>query len=228
MENFEELLSDYLDEEEINKKLEQDSKEESEVKRQTKKTSNNFVKTISIKDFVNIYLGVNHSCENLKHQGLKSFKNPYIVGVSNDFASKNPDCVKRNEILVVIDSYGNPGSYINPELLFKIETMEQCKYTLDLLEKIKLNSFENIIVLFKKYQETLFKINELEQTYNSSCDLLTLLQKRSILKQIKKYVKEANETNISLFEQQNSLNDSTDFQINLYDNMLNNDKKYSN
>lgn len=146
MEDFKELLEKYLDEEEIAKKREEDSSEELEIK--NNKTINNFLITISIKDFVNYYLGTEHDCKNLKHRGLKSFNNPYVIGISNDFAAKNPDHVRRNEILVVIDDYGNPGTYINPNLLRKIKTMEECKHLLKLLQKVRIYNLEKINKLY--------------------------------------------------------------------------------
>ncbi len=199
MEDFKELLEKYLDEEEIAKKREEDSSEELEIK--NNKTINNFLITISIKDFVNYYLGTEHDCKNLKHRGLKSFNNPYVIGISNDFAAKNPDHVRRNEILVVIDDYGNPGTYINPNLLRKIKTMEECKHLLKLLQKVRIYNLEKINKLYTEYMNIQNKILDLEKIYVDGCDLLYVLNKNNILRKIKKYVRESYEKRSEFNEQ---------------------------
>ena len=199
MEDFKELLENYLDEEEIAKKREEDSSEELEIK--NNKTINNFHITISIQDFVNYYLGTEHDCKNLKHRGLKSFNNPYVIGISNDFATKNPDYVRRNEILVVIDDYGNPGTYINPNLLRKIKTMEECKHLLKLLQKVRIYNLEKINKLYTEYMNIQNKILDLEKIYVDGCDLLYVLNKNNILRKIKKYVRESYEKRSEFNEQ---------------------------
>lgn len=190
MENFDELLEEYIDIDEINEKIEDDLKQE-DIKNNklVKRSNNDFIKTITIKEFVNKYLEVNHECENLKHQGLKSFNSPYIVGVSNDFASKNPELVLKNDILVVIDSYKNPGTYVNPNLLKQIETMEEYKYALNLLEKITLNDFSNLKDLFTSYRDLLLKIEVSKKSYDENCKLLKTLKKKKILFDIRNNIK---------------------------------------
>ena len=152
MENFEEMLEKYLDEKIIGDKIQIDENEfEEENLIKKKNTSTNFLNTISISDFVKYYLGTEHECKDLKHKGLKSFNNPYVVGISNEFAIKNPDCIRRQEILVVIDSYGNPGTYINPVLLKNLENMEECKNILKILNSIRIVNLEEIVLLYNEY-----------------------------------------------------------------------------
>ena len=189
MEDFKDLLDQYMDIDVINEKVNGDIKEQMEKTNYNKRSENNFVKTITIREFVNKYLGIEHECNNLKHQGLKSFNSPYIIGVSNDFASKNPEYVLKNDILVVIDSYKNPGSYINPNLLRQIETMEEYKYALSLLEKITLNDFSNLKELFVDYRDLLLKIEMSQKSYNENCKLLKTLKKRKVLFEIRNNIK---------------------------------------
>jgi len=144
---------------------------------------------ITIKEFVNYYLGVNHSCKNLRHQGLKSFNNPYVVGVSNDFALKYPEYVSRQELLIVIDSNRNPGTYINPENIEKLVELEICKRELKLLENVSCHSFTNINDLYSVWMELTHKINYLESMYGRIYELLFMAEKERLLRDIRKYAK---------------------------------------
>lgn len=204
---FEKMLEQYMDNKEIDKKLKLDKKEMKSERKSEKKKSrrSDFINTIPIRDFVTDYLGTEHDCEGLRHIGLKSFKNPYVVGISNDFALKNPDCVVRREILVVMDDYNNPGAYINPEILKNIETMEQYKYSLSLLEKVSLHSLENINKLYNEYNSIICKIDELENAYINGIDLLRCLEVKKIIKKIRKYVLQANEKSIEFSIEQNDM-----------------------
>lgn len=248
MENFENLLDKYIDENQIKEKIKLDiKKEQEEVKiMKDKKVSDKFLRTISINEFVNYYLGSKHNCQNLKHKGLKSFENPYVVGISNEFAIKNPDCITRNEIVVVIDAYGNPGTYINPELLKNIQNMEEYKRILNIWKNVHIHDFEDIQTLYSEFSKIMSKINALEEQYINSCDLLNLLQKKSILREIKKYVVQAEKTQIEFIKTQkemiesisfeskfleeleniSEIDSSTDEYENICDNKLNRQKKF--
>lgn len=150
----------------------------------------NKIDGIPIESFVNYYLGTEHNCSNLKHQGLKSFNNPYIIGVSNDFVLKYPDYIMRQELIVVIDDYGNPGTYINPINIQKIIELEICKEKIKLLEKINCHSFEEVSFLYQVWVQIIMDIQCLAGLYGGTYELLYLMNKTKLLKKIKKYAAE--------------------------------------
>lgn len=145
--------------------------------------------TISMNEFVTRYLGTKHNCANLRHIGLKSFNNPYVVGVSNDFALSNIDYVKRRELLVVLDCNGNPGTYLNPLNLKKLVDLENIKGTLKLLEKIRLHELKKILPLYQQYQKLLSEYLILDKWCSNYYELLELSEKKYVLKKIRKEVK---------------------------------------
>lgn len=211
---FEKILDQYMDLKEINKKLLQDKLEEKEEQKNIKKNKKDreFVRTISMQEFVREYLGTEHDCENLKHIGLKSFDNPYVIGVSNNFALKNPDSVIRNEILVVIDSYGNPGTYINPKVLKNIETMEQYMITLNLLKKITIHNLNDIKRLYNEYIRVTNEIEKLQTEYINNVDLIRTLDAKNLLKKIKKFAREASNTSIDIEEKKEDISHNMNMQ----------------
>ena len=225
MEKFEDMLERFMNEDFIDEKmeLENDNNENKKIKKSTK-FNHDFERTIPISQFVRDYLGTNHNCKNLKHKGLKSFENPYVIGISNDFAIKNPDCIIRNEIIVVIDDYGNPGTYINPNILKQLKSMEEYKLALSILEKVRLNDLQNVQELYSKYNEILQKIDELEKVYIDSCDLLKCLEKRYILKEIRKYVNKAKKINFKFNNKQKEIEENIDLRYTLLNN-INNDEE---
>lgn len=153
------------------------------MKRKTK------LEGISIKEFVNCYLGAEHNCENLRHQGLKSFNNPYVVGVSNDFALKYPEYVSRQDLIIVIDSHKNPGTYINPENIQKLVELEICKEELKLLENVSCHSFTNINNLYSIWMDLINRINYLESMHGRIYELLFLAEKGRLLRDIRRHAK---------------------------------------
>jgi len=207
MEKFEDMLEMYLDEKEISKKIELD-KEEVAQERKRSKYKHQFQNTITICEFVTEYLETNHDCNNLKHIGLKSFNNPYVIGVSNDFAIKNMEYVLRNEILIVVDSSNNPAAYINPFLLKQIESMEQLKYTLNILGKIRLHNLENIKKLYEEYDRINKKMMVIQNNYLTGNEILFKLNKKYILSEIKEYIEQTTEYEI-LFEEHNAAIEQT-------------------
>lgn len=150
----------------------------------------NKIDGIPIDSFVDYYLGTKHSCSKLKHQGLKSFDNPYVIGVSNDFAFKYPNYIIKQELIVVIDDYGNPGTYINPINIQKIMELETCKEKIKLLEKISCHSFDEALFLYQVWTQLVINIQCLTGLYSGTYELLYMLNKKNLLRKIKKYALE--------------------------------------
>lgn len=105
--------------------------------------------TISIRYFVNNYLETDHDCHNLRHCGLKSFGNPFVVGVSNDLAFRNIDFIKEKSVLVVKDCKGDLASYINPILLKRVVKLGQIEDQIQVLEKERVTSLENLETFYQ-------------------------------------------------------------------------------
>lgn len=148
-----------------------------------------YVEGMPISQFIDIFFETKHECRKLKHQGLKSFDNPYLIGISNDIAFKNPDCVARNEIIVVIDDYGNMGSYLNPDHIKRLTELEICKYQLKQIEKITLHNLNSIQSVYQKYNELNQRIKVLEGLYGKGYDLLFYTERMRVLRNIKRYAK---------------------------------------
>lgn len=144
---------------------------------------------IQISEFIGNYLGTHHCCNKLKHQGLKSFNNPYIIGVSNDFAMKNSDCITRQEIIVVIDDYGNPGTYLNPINIMRLTELEVCKEKLKLLQKLCFHNFTEVAASYDTWIELSNKVMYLESVYGFNYNLLYYMEKTSVIRDIRKYAK---------------------------------------
>jgi len=148
-----------------------------------------YVEGMPINRFIEVFFETRHDCRKLKHQGLKSFNNPYIIGVSNDIALKNPDFVARSEIIVVIDDYGNMGSYLNPDHIKKLTELESCKYQLKEIEKITLHNFSNVKDVYEKFNALANRIRILEGIYGGVYDLLRYTERLKVLRIIKQHAK---------------------------------------
>ena len=214
MEKFEDLLEKYLDEEEIEEKKKIDGLDsENEIKKS--KYKHKFPCTIAIREFVNEYLETEHDCTNLRHIGLKSFENPYVIGISNDFASKNMEYVFRNEILIVVDSHNDPAAYINPFLIKQIETMEQLKYTLNILKKIRLHNLSNIKQLYDEFDKVNKQMIIIKNDYLTGNELLKKLNKKYILTEIREQINKTTNINISFEEKIQEIEENliTEYQL---------------
>ena len=167
----------------------------------------NNIDGISIRNFIEHYLGTKHDCSKLKHQGLKSFNNPYLIGVSNNFAFNNYDYVIKNELVIVIDDYGNPGTYINPCNIKKLIELEICREKLKIIGNISYHSFKEANHIYSIWNELCQDIKYLEGLYGSTCtyELLFILDKWKVIRNIKKIAKEEATRTLDLTNNKNNL-----------------------
>ena len=170
-EDFMAMLDDYIDEDEINQILEIDeSGEYVSRKKNNHPTEAKFPDsmTVDIKDFVEHYLGITYApaietidCyrykhgkkvkvgsktrinyDTLWHRGLKELQSPFVIGVDNDYANKNPDKVYGGELLLVIDARGNRGTYVNPEYIRQLIASEDIEFQLKKLRKTGITNLD--------------------------------------------------------------------------------------
>lgn len=191
MNEFEKLLDAYLDDDLLYEKYSLDVEE---IKKEQPKTGIRLegIDEISIYEFVNDYLGIKNNCYTLSHKILKSFDSPYVVGLPNEFVYKHFDSFKKREILVVRDTEGNLGTYLNPKLLKNVEEYKNLKYKIDTFRKYRIQSLENISKIYKKYNEVLKQLRLLEKEYDSDCVCLKQLGRKYLIKEIEEYVLETN------------------------------------
>ena len=172
-EDFMSMLDDYMDEDEINQQIEADEKEDrNERKKSAHSTESKFPETIaiSIRDYVEHYLGIasipsveiiEHTkykkgkkvktktttrinYDTLWHHGLKEIGSPLVIGVDNEYANKNPDKVYSGELLLVIDSKGNRGTYVNPAYIRQLIESENVEHELKKLRKTGVHQLDEL------------------------------------------------------------------------------------
>ncbi|MDD3341762.1 MAG: hypothetical protein PHN72_06215 [Bacilli bacterium] len=142
---FEEMLPLYLDVEEMEVKKEMDWKSSASASQKEKIQSPfNTKDSISIQEFVNDYLQISGSCETLYHSGLKSLDCKYVIGVDNNYANKNPGLVYNGYLLLVIDSRGKRGTYLNPRDLKFFQDNQNIEEKAKQQEKTRLNDLREV------------------------------------------------------------------------------------
>ena len=151
---------------------------------------------VSIAYVVNEYLGVNHSCNNLRHCGLKQLNSPFIIGVANDIAYRNIDLVRDKEIIIVRDTKGDLGSYINPTLIKSLMRIYEIEDMMRKLEKTRVVGLENLEQFYQNVTKKLQLLYEekdlLEKMYGHQ-DIITLLDKGEIIRDLYEQIKRSGE-----------------------------------
>lgn len=138
--------------------------------------------SISIGQFVSQYLEIDADCSNLRHMGLRSFNSPLVVGVSNDYANKNPELVKKGFLIIVLDCKRHKGTYINPIKLKELMDRDIVLDELKEIENIRINNLQDIQKYYQKYTIALQRLRELENFYQ----LLESFNKTDAVEKIKK------------------------------------------
>jgi len=185
-ESFIDLLDQYLDTEEMEMKKRSDIMYGRTVNQRISSESSFTIEdTISIGKYVNDCLGIIGDCSTLYHSGLKELGSNFIMGVSNDFANKNPELVKEGYLLLVIDARGNRGTYINPLFLEKILKKEEAEKELKVLSRKRDIDLQTLDQFYSQYQEQKRIVEQNEVFYN-------VLKETHKVKQLRKII-ESNE-----------------------------------
>ena len=217
-ENFELLLDDYMDEEELNQQFEADEKEiKKEQKKSSHSTESKFPETIaiSIKDYVEHYLGIasipsveiiEHTkykkgkkvktktttrinYDTLWHHGLKEIGSPLVIGVDNEYANKNPDKVYSGELLLVIDSKGNRGTYVNPAFIRQLIESEDVEKELRKLRKTGIHQLDELEEYIRACVDLQVKLDAAEKQTKKTLEVLKDTHKMKKFKELKKELK---------------------------------------
>ena len=123
--------------------------------------------------------------------------------------------VLKNEILIVTDAYNNPAAYINPIILKQIETMEQLKYTMNILEKIRIHNIANIKKLYEEFDDLNKRMKLIKNNYLKGNEILRKLNKKYILSELKKYTEKSTEINILFEENREEIDQTLNFEYSL-------------
>ena len=182
-ENFIDLLDEYLCSEELEmKKIEDQEKIVKEIKNNHTESPFTEDDYISIDRYVNDCLGIKMNCSHLYHCGLKDIGTPYVMGVSNDFANKNPELVKQGYLLLVKDARHNRGTYINPIYLDRILKKEEAEKELKVLSHQRDVDLQKLDMFYRQYQEQKLLVEKNEEFYN-------VLKETHKVKQVKQFIK---------------------------------------
>lgn len=182
-ENFYDLYEQYLDEKEIDNKKKIDLEEEEKDNEIFSDSPFTIDDAITINDFVNNFLMIKCDASKLLHCGLKDLNCPYVVGVANDFANKNPELVKLGQLLVVIDYKKRRGTYINPVYLRKILNKSDIEREYKLFIKQRVNDLCKLEEFYSQY----IILKDLVETNQAFYNLLTEQRKLRKINDIRNY-----------------------------------------
>ena len=180
---FLELLDEYFDEELVSEKINLDSENHKKNDYNNARLEFNKDNTISIRRFVNEYLAIDNECYGLLHKGLKSFESPYIMTISNEFAYKNPEYVQNGYLVLVVDSYNNLATYINPYYLKRVIETGNIEEEFRVFSKKEINDFNELLEFYNKYCQ-------LQEKYENNKKFFQLLKAVNKDKKVRKLIKQ--------------------------------------
>lgn len=205
MENFEELLNQYIDIEEIESKLSEDEKEEilENVEAKNADLKNLYEYSITIEEFVTHYLQENpmEALDNLTHKQFKDLTkdNPLVVGIFN--GDVDIDEVLKQDYIVVRDCFNNLGSYLNPEKLRDFTRLDIIEKQYEKVKEMRSlwckHVLEHYIKYTQAYQEYMYLSHKCEQ-YEES---ISKAKKNRKLKELKQFVDEHGTSSIGIEEE---------------------------
>ncbi len=193
MENFEDLLSEYLDEEIINEKIKQDnieSNKEQETQNRKSDITSLDEYAITIPEFVRNYLReeTETSVDDLTHKQFKELTkdNPLVVGIFN--GDVDIDEVLKQDYVIVKDCFGHLGTYLNPERLRDFTRLDIVEKQYEKVKEMRRLWCKHVFEYYNKYcmayQELMYLSNKCE-VYE---EILYKLRKTGKVKQLKNYV----------------------------------------
>lgn len=158
--SFEELLDDYLNKNEIEKKKEFDNLEMAkEEKKIAIEEGINYDNTITIYEFLKNYLHtrMNPEFNRMTLTALKylGFNSSFVMGVHENFAKNNPELLDQEFLLLVKDAEHNRAVYINPYFISKLLEDEKINLKLKEFSSMKTIDLEDIGEYYNEYQRLL-------------------------------------------------------------------------
>ena len=125
----------------------------------------------------------------LWHKGLKEIGSPFVFGVANDYAYKNPDKVYDGELLLVIDAKGHLGTYVNPNFIRQLIDTEDIETELKKLRKTGVQQLEYLEEYIQEVKDLQIKCDILAAKNKKLLQLLSETRKMKKYKELKKEIK---------------------------------------
>ncbi len=206
MENFEELLKEYMDNEEIIKKISEDEKEEEVKKVELKNSDISFMYdySVSILDFVKNYLNEMPEDTNLDNLTHKQFKdltkdNPLVVGIFN--GDIDIDEVLKQDYVIVRDCFNNLGTYLNPEKLRDFTRLDIVEKQYEKVQETRRLWCKHVIEYYNKYNSAYQEYMYLSHKCQIYEEILFKLNKKNKVKELKRFVDEHGISSIGIEEE---------------------------